>query len=200
MTDALSRPLPNDRLRWLMMAIQHETGSYSLPLVLRQAGLDRYVGHLPPADHRLGALAEDYAALVQAIRTYYGLGARGMLFRIGREAFRQERLAHWLESLTERIVLLGLPHQARQERTLRRLAEKMARPDDAVRLVRAEEGFYLTDRTGDRTHGLSAPEPCCHTAMGEIAEALLWATGVEPQVEEISCRAAGAAECRFRIR
>jgi len=183
-----------------MIAIQHETGSYGLPLILRQAGLDPYVGRLPPPNRHLGGLAEDYAALVQAIRTYYGLGARGMLFRIGREAFRQERLAHWLESLTERIVLLGLPNQARRERTLRRLAHKMARPGDAVKVQRAQEGFYLTDRTGDRTHGISCPEPCCYTAVGEIVEALQWATGAEPQVEEISCRAAGAAECRFWIR
>jgi glycerate-2-kinase len=53
-----------------------------------------------------------------------------------------------------------------------RLAQKMARPGDAVHVERAEEGFYLTDRTGDRTHGLSCPEPCCCTALGEIVEAL----------------------------
>jgi predicted hydrocarbon binding protein len=200
MTEPLERTLPSERLRWLMLAIQRETGSYGLPLLLRQAGLDRYVGRLPAADRRPGVLPEEYARLVQAVRAYYGLGARGTLTRIGREIFRQERRSRPAEALLNRFTLMLLPRARRRIHILRSVAAGMAMPGQGVSVGEDEQGLWLSDRTGDRTLGISSDEPCCWTAAGEIAEALLWAAGLEPRVHEVSCRAAGAEECRFLIR
>jgi predicted hydrocarbon binding protein len=200
MTDTLERMLPRERLRWLMLAIQRETGSYGLPLILRQAGLDRYVGRLPAADRRLSVLPEEYSRLVQAVRAYYGLGARGTLTRIGRGIFRQQRRARPAEALLERLALSMLPLARRRIRILHSIAAGMAQPGQGVSVHEAEQGLWLVDRTGDRTLGVSSDEPCCWTAVGEIAEALLWGTGAEPHVQEVSCLAAGAEDCRFLVR
>lgn len=196
---ASGRRLPNERMRWLMLAIQHEMGSVGLPLVLRQAGLDRFVGRLPPPDRRLGPLPEDYAALLRAVRQYYGPGARGMLMRIGRECFRRERANRPAEFMLNRLALSLRPAPARPEGVLRPLAARWARPGNLVTVEPASDALWLIDATADRTHGVEDPAPSCWTAVGEIAEALLWLAGAEPAVEETECRGAGAPACRFRI-
>ncbi len=197
--EAFSRALPNERMRWLMLAIQREMGSYGLPLLLRQAGLDRFVGKLPPPDRRLGVQADEYARLVHAMRSYYGLGARGALLRIGREVFRQQLAARRVEAFLEKIRLRLMPLPQRRLRALRSLAESMALPGKDVEVEAGGEGLWLIDRTADRTLGQQTDEPMCWVAVGEIAEALLWATGLEHAVEETACRAAGADACRFLI-
>ncbi len=200
MLEPFARPLPNERMRWLMLAIQHEMGSYGLPLLLRQAGLDRYVGRLPPADRRPGAQADEYARLVQAMRTYYGLGARGAMLRIGRGVFRQQVASRRLEAFLERLRLRMMPLSQRRLRGLQSLAEHMAWPGGDIRIEASNSELWLIDRTADRTFGQQSDEPSCWVAVGEIAEALLWATGVEHVVEETACRAAGADACSFAIR
>lgn len=198
--EELDRPLPNERLRWLMLAIQREMGSYGLPLLLRQAGLDRYVGKLPPADRQLGALADEYARLVQAMRAYYGVGARGAMVRIGREVFRQQIAARRIEAFFERLYLRLHSLSRRRQLALQALAASMSRPGGTV-TVRAEgPEVWLIDHTADRTLRHQSDEPCCWVAIGEISEAVLWATGIEHTVEEKECRAAGAECCRFVIR
>jgi predicted hydrocarbon binding protein len=193
------RRLPNERMRWLMLAIQHEMGSVGLPLVLRQAGLDRFVGRLPPPDRRPAPLPEDYAALLRAVRQYYGPGARGMLIRIGRECFRRERANRPAEFLLHRLALRLRPAPDRTEHVLRPLATRWARPGNHVAVERTPEALWLLDGTGDRTHAVAETAPCCWTAVGEIAEAVLWLAGTEPVVEETECRGAGAPACSFRI-
>lgn len=198
--EPFARALPNERMRWLMLAIQREMGSYGLPLLLRQAGLDHFVGRLPPADRRLGIPADEYARLVHAMRSYYGLGARGALLRIGREVFRQQLLSRRVEAFLEKLRLKLMPLPQRRLRALRSLAESMAWPGKDVEVEVGDSELRLIDRTADRTLGQQSDEPSCWIAAGEIAEALLWATGVEHAVEETACRAAGADTCRFVIR
>ncbi|MEW6567501.1 MAG: hypothetical protein AB1449_04910 [Chloroflexota bacterium] len=197
--EALDHPLPNERMRWLMLAIQREMGSYGLPLLLRQAGLDRYVGRLPPADRRLKAQVDEYARLVQAMRTYYGLGARGAMLRIGREVFRRQLAARPVEAFFERLRLRLLPLPRRRLRALQSLAERMAWPEGDVSVQAIDSEVWLIDRSAHRTLGQKSDGPSCWIAVGEIAEALLWATGVEHLVEEKACRAAGDDCCRFLI-
>lgn len=198
--EPFARALPNERMRWLMLAIQREMGSYGLPLLLRQAGLDRFVGRLPALDRRLGVQADEYARLVHAMRSYYGLGARGALVRIGREVFRQQLASRRLEAWLEKLRLRLMPMPQRRLRAVRSLAESMAWPGNDVAVQVGEAELWLIDHTADRTLGQQSDGPSCWVAVGEIAEAMLWATGAEHAVEETECRAAGANACRFVIR
>jgi len=199
LTRPTNRPLPNERVRWLMLAAEREMGSHGLRLVLRQASLDAYIDHPPPANRRLGTNSAEYSRLIQAVRTYYGLGARGVLTRMGRTAFQIQLANRPLRRFVLRTSLVLLPAGARRARILRHMAAMMSYPAAIVSMHSADQALWLVDPTADRTLGVTSEAPLCATALGEIAEALLWATGREHTVDEVVCRASGGRMCRFEV-
>jgi hypothetical protein len=78
----------NALMRQAIMAIGEVMGERGLNVVLRQAGLERYVAELPPNDLEQGVVTVEYAKLNQAVEEFYGRAGRGMLKRIGRASFR----------------------------------------------------------------------------------------------------------------
>lgn len=200
MTEGQGRALPNERMRWLILAIQDQMGTHGLRLVLRQADLHHYIERLPPSNFQPAIRSPEYARLIDAVRTYFGIGSRGTLMRIGRAIFRQELNQRPLFTLGRRLLLLPLPHDSKRLWILNRLAGAMSAPGNGVTVHQADQNLWLVDRTFDRTFGVSSETQICWTAVGEISEALFWATGREHQVDEVSCRATGAESCRFEIR
>src|SRR3972149_1692102 len=82
------RALPNRRLRCVMLGMQDVMGRNGLNATLKLAGLQRYVGHMPPANGSCEIRASEFAAMIQGIETQLGSGARGQINRIGHAAFR----------------------------------------------------------------------------------------------------------------
>lgn len=193
------RAIPNARVRRLMLAIQDVMGQSGLSTVLRQAGLQRFAGALPPANGEPGLHAAEYASLMQAIENYYGRGARGTLTRVGYASFDRLVASRRLAAAGYRLLFRFVPQRSRQLLTLRWLARELAGRDGRVTVYADEQRLNLLDHESDATVGRRRDSEICWETSGEIQQALKWGTGLEYDVNELACKANGAAACRFEI-
>ena len=199
MTDHLGRALPNARMRRFMLAVQDVMGRSGLTTILRQADLQHQAGNLPPDNYQTALHAVEYTALVQAIENYYGRGARGTLTRIGHAAFGQLRQSQKFKARLYRLAFRFLPVQQRKLMALRWLAREMAIPGGQVTVHLDDRHIAFVDRESDTTFGRTRDAEICWLTVGEIQEALKWATGTEYDVTEMSCKAKGDPACRFDV-
>lgn len=199
MNQELGRALPNRRVRRLMLSVQALMGQSGLTSLLKQAGLGRFAGALPANNAVTVMRASEYASLLQAIENYYGRGARGMLLRIGYGSF-SALTAHqpWRAALHRGLCRL-LPRSLQARFVLRWLAQELAFPGGRVRVTTVNQRLALEDYTGDATFGRQRDSEICWVTLGEIIEALKWATGHECVVTETTCKAKGDAVCRFEV-
>jgi predicted hydrocarbon binding protein len=193
------RQLSSARVRRFMLAIQDVMGQSGLTTVLRQAGLQRYVGNLPAATHEPSLRAVEYAGLIQAIENYYGRGARGTLTRIGYASFNRLVTSEPLSAALYRLVLRVLPMPGRRRLVLTWLARAMDGPGGQVTVEAVDQRLTLVDRVSDGTAGRTRDAEICWVTLGEIQEALKWGTSREHDVAEVGCRARGEACCRFEV-
>ncbi len=193
------RLLSNHFMRVFLQAIEDEMGTYSLWMMLRQAGLERYIETLLPFNDETDSRASEYAALQRSMRVYFGQGARGSLNRIGRTAWSWMVKTASLGQKGSLFLARGLPLQARCKRVLDYLASQMRGKDGQVSLHLLDVVLFFVDVSSDATYGQRAEEPICWGTLGMIQGALAWATGEEFDVEEVSCRSMGAEACRFKI-
>ena len=191
----------NALMRQAIMAIGQVMGQQGLKIVLRQAGLERYVDELPPDDLEQDVSTVDYAALNQAVEEFYGRAGKGMLQRIGRASFRY--------GVEEQATLMGvagaalkvMPQKARIKFILTQMAKSLmdVNQDTSIVVQETPQGFVFADFTCGVCCCRKAEHPICHLYIGSISEAVKWATGQEYEVREIECRAMGAEACRFLV-
>ena len=191
----------NALMRQAILAIGEVMGEQGLKIVLRQAGLERYVNELPPNDLEQKVATVEYAALNQAVEEFYGRAGKGMLQRIGRASFRY--------GVEEQAVLMGvagtalkvMPQKTRIKFILTQMAKSLmdVNEETEIEVQEGPEGFVLTDFTCGVCCCRQAEQPICHLYVGSIGEAVKWATGQDYEVLEIECRAMGAEACRFLV-
>ena len=191
----------NALMRQAIMAIGQVMGERGLKIVLRQAGLERYVDELPPDDLEQDVSTVDYAALNQAVEEFYGRAGKGMLQRIGRASFRY--------GVEEQATLMGvagaamklMPQKTRIKFILTQMAKSLmdVNQDTHIQVQETPQGFVFADFTCGVCCCRNAEHPICHLYIGSISEAVKWATGQEYEVREIECRATGAEACRFLV-
>lgn len=189
----------NALLRQALQAVAEVMGEKGLNVVLKEATLDRYIGNLPPNDLKIGSLATEYAILNDAIEKFYGRAGKGMLRRIGRASFQ------W--AVKEQAALLGLagvalklmPLKTRAKFILTNTAKALMDTNAEACITVAEDGdkFVYTDYSCAICHTRTADHAVCHLYIGSLEEALKWATGLEPSLEETHCKAKGDTFCRF---
>ncbi len=168
-------------------------------MVLRQAGLERFVSDLPAADTTAASFASELTGLQQAIRNYYGQGARGSLNRIGRAAWRCmiNEAAMGLKIRLALNRLRGNPGRTLQ--ILNVLATEMNAPDGDIRVHLQDTDFVLIDGSSDFTHDTQDSENVCWITQGMIEEAVAWANNPDFEVRETACCARGQEACEFKI-
>jgi len=194
------RALPNARVRRFMLAVQEVMGRSGLTTILRQAGLQRYTGNLPPDNQETSLAAAEYAAMIQAIENYYGRGARGTLNRIGHASFTRLLASNKFKAQTTQWLYRLQPHASRKLNALKWLAEEIAAPGGQVTVEPGEQYITLVDHESDATFGRTRDAEICWVTLGEIQEAVKWATGAEHEVVEVACKAKGDPACCFEIR
>ena len=174
-----------------------EIGAKNLPAVLTKSGLPAEWADLAHVK-KLGkqSAAEAYAGLQQALRTYYGRGARGTLQRIGINLWSQMLDSASLRDKTQSKLLRGMPTTMRRKAALELLARLLG-GDISVHTL--DLNLLLVDRSSPTTLNQHDDEVICHVTHGLIREAIYWATEKEPNIEEIACRAMGAQNCEFKI-
>ena len=143
--------------------------------------------------------AHVYAALQNAMRIYFGRGARGVLLRVG------ERLwDHLLEDAAfgiraQAAVVKRLPLSTRRKPTLELLAKFLGAHSGDVALHTLDQDMLFVDHTSPSAHDQSESAPICFVTQGLIRESLFWATGKNYDVNEIHCKAQGEHACEFKI-
>ena len=197
--DTLGRAMPNARVRRFFLGVQEVMSASGLNTILRQIGLPQYVGALPPDNAQTNLRAANYAAILQAIETYYGRGGRSTLTRIGYMAFEALLPRRPLTASLYRLRMVMVGAHRKQRLALDWLARELAAAHGQVAVELRGRHWWLLDYTSDATVGRTREYPICWTTVGEIQAAMQWATGQEYEVTEHHCKALGAPACEFEI-
>jgi predicted hydrocarbon binding protein len=187
-------------MRGFAETLSRELNPDTFVAVLDKAGLPvdwANSAHFAGLDNQQTAQA--YAKLQDALRTYYGRGARGILMRIGGKLWGRmlEDAAFGLKARAT--IVRGLPANLRRKPALELLARLLSAKPGDVTVHTLDLDLLLVDHASPTTQNQTDSAPICFVNLGLIRECLYWAVGYEHDVEEISCRASGAKECEFKI-
>ncbi len=191
---------PPRTLHRFVDALSTDLGQDTLSVVLEKAGLPpewAHPEHLGPLDELRSAQA--YARLQAALRTYYGRGARGILRRIGGKLWEPLLNDASFVLKSQAMFVRGMPSSLRRKPILDVLARLLSVNDGDLTVHTLDLDLLLVDHASPTTQGQSDPAPVCFVTQGLVREALYWAVGEEHDIEETSCRAAGATDCEFKI-
>jgi len=192
--------LPARILRRFVEALDSNLGAEAFSAVLEKAGLPpewAQPEHFGPLDDARSA--EIYARLQAALRTYYGRGARGILMRIGAKLWAALLSEAPFALRTQAPLVRRLPLALRRKAALELLARILSAREGDLAIHTLDVNLLVVDHASPSALGQSESAPICYVTLGLLREALYWAVGEEHDIEEINCRAAGAAECKFKI-
>jgi predicted hydrocarbon binding protein len=177
-----------------------------------ELGADQFAGILtlselpaawakPSTFRKMGQVesAKAYASLQDAMRTYYGRGARGTLLRVGQRLWHHLLEDASLPGKAQAVVIKRLRLGSRRKSALELLARFLSVKPGDVTLHTLDLDLMLVDHVSPTARGVQSRSPICFVTQGLIRESLLWATGQRPDVEETSCRAHGDNNCEFKI-
>jgi predicted hydrocarbon binding protein len=195
-------------MRWALLASEEVVGKRGLDVVLREAGLERFIDNYPPDETRVlsGLTFGDYSRLSAELLVFFGRAGKGMLRRIGRlsaqHGIKQQGAVFGLATALSS-KLLPVPMQIKigltnMQNGFRKLSEAEG---EEVHLHLEDRGDRFAYMDGDCSQcaGKQADAPICLIRTGTISEALHWLTGKEFHVEETECRAMGAPACVWEI-
>ena len=180
--------------------IMSEIGEKNLSAVLEKSRLPiewvdgEHLKNLSPQ-----AAAESYAGLQQAVRAYYGRGARGILQRIGRKFWENLLQNASFKEKTQSKILRGMPETMRQKTALELLTRLLDTEADEMSVHTLDLNLILSDNISPTTYNQRADEPICHITHGLIRETIYWATSRDPLIEETYCQAKDDKSCEFKI-
>ena len=187
-------------LQNFMLIVANEIGEKNLPIVLNKSRLPVEWAdskHLENLGNQ--AAAETYAGLQQAIRAYYGRGARGILQRIGSKFWENLLENASFKEKTQAKLLRGLPETRRRKAALDMLVRLLDVKPEEIKVHTLDLNLLLVDNISPTTYNQRDDEAICHVTHGLIREAIYWATSADAQIEEVSCQAMGDKNCEFRI-
>ncbi len=195
--------IANALMRQAMMAIAEIMGERGLRIVLRDAGLEAYIQHLPPDNAEPAISFEDYARLNAAIEAFYGRAGKGMLRRIGRASFY-----YGLREQPKLLGLLGravklLPERQRIKTVLQQMGQAVATistPETEFWIEEDEEAIAYCFHPCAMCQGRTSDHPVGHLLVGSIQTAVQWATGKTYPVVETQCMAMGHDHGRVEVR
>lgn len=187
-------------LQDFLAIVRDEVGEKNLPVVLNKSNLSTDWANSESVKS-LGAqaAAEAYAGLQQAIRAYYGRGARGILQRIGGKFWEDLLENASFKEKAQAKLLRGLPETRRRKAALDMLVRLLDVKPEEIKVHTLDLNLLLIDNISPTTYNQRDDEPICHVTHGLIREAVYWATSTDAQIEEISCQAIGDKSCEFKI-
>jgi predicted hydrocarbon binding protein len=195
-------------MRWALLASEEVVGKRGLSVVLRDAGLERFIDNYPPDETRVisGLTFGDYSNLSAGLLAFFGRAGKGMLQRIGRlsaqHGIRQQGAVFGLATALSSKVL-PVPMQLRigltnMQNGFRKLSQQVGQ-QVCLSLEDRGDRFAYVDEDCSQCAGKEADAPICLIRTGTLVEALRWLTGKEFDVQEVECRAMGAPACVWEI-
>lgn len=194
------RKVSNTYLAFFYNAIVGQLGQNNLAAILEKASLPLGWAQ-PDTFQKMNPFeaARAYAGLQQAMRTYYGRGARGVLLRVGGNMWKPLLKEATLAQKAQIAIIRRLPVDIRRKKILDMLAVFMSVEKGDVTVHSLDLDLLLADHASPGTLDITADRPICFVTQGLIRDALFWATGYEYDIEETSCRALGEDACEFTI-
>lgn len=188
-------------LRAFVQTVSAELGAGDLTAVLDKAGLSLLLSD-PAAVARFdaSAAAQAYAGLQQALRIYYGRGARGTLLRVGAQFWKRLLEESPLTVKPQIPLARTLATAAHPKPALDLLARLLSAKPDDITVHTLDLDLLLVDHASPSTVDQRDNEPICWVTLGLMRESLFWATGHEYDITETSCRALGAGACEFHVK
>lgn len=199
--------MPNQQAKFSAKLLQHfvetvsaEIGESNLPVVLAKSGLPTdWAKSENLAKFGEQASAEAYAGIQQAIRAYYGRGARGILQRIGGKLWESLLENAPLKEKAQAKLMRGLPETIRRKSALDMLVRLLGAKSGEMTVHTLDLNLLLVDNISPTTYNQQDDEPICHVTHGLIREAIYWATSQDAQIEETECLANSSSACEFKI-
>jgi predicted hydrocarbon binding protein len=192
--------LPVRFFRLFLDTLIAEVGHDALVAILEEANLPAdLVDPQAVSRYTSQSAPETYARIQKAMRVYYGRGARGILVRIGRLLWTRLLESASISEKTMAQFIRTLPPGMRCKAALELLARFMREKPAGVTIHTMDLNLMLVDHASVASSGQTEPRPACYVTLGLIQENLFWATARDHDIDEVSCRAAGADNCEFKI-
>ena len=165
--------ISNHLLQLFVDSAAHEVGAENVPVIL--AG-----NHLAPSILEKDSLdrldgmeaAKVYASYQQALRLFYGHGARGTLLRIGQGMWDRITAQANFREKAELEIARRFPVPSRRRRMLEIVAGYMQEDRAATSVHTLDLDLLLVDHSADATLGQTTIEPICFVTLGLIQGAL----------------------------
>ena len=187
-------------LQYFVDILSAEISEKNLSVVLTKSGLPSEWAKSENLNQLDGSAAtEVYAGIQQAIRAYYGRGARGILQRIGSKLWDTLLEKAPFKEKAQAKLMRGLPEIARRKSALNMLVRLLGAKENDMTVHTLDLNLMLVDNISPSTYNQKDDEPTCHVTHGLIREAISWATAQDPFIEEIECKANGGNSCEFKI-
>jgi predicted hydrocarbon binding protein len=195
-------------LRWALEAAEEVVGKDGLAVVLRQAGLERFIENYPSDSLEATGTVhlKDYAALNAGLLSFYGRPGKGMVMRVGRISARkgiqhQSGVFNLATVLAAKLlpasvqIKMGLSAMMAGFRTI---YEKSGQPFKGD-IVDKGDVYHFIMETCPICAGKHADGHICWLFEASIEESARQVFGKFFDVVEIECRAKGAPACIFAV-
>ncbi|MBI5031468.1 MAG: hypothetical protein HZB51_13145 [Chloroflexi bacterium] len=194
--------VPNALLRQSLFSIERVVGPIGLNAVLRKSGMERFLMNLPPEDLAPSVSSADYARLNQVVEDLYGRASPMILRHIGETTFAHLLLPSLPIQNMSTLAFVACSHQEKNVQILRELANLSEQLNPEWQPTIEEQANHIVYTLDDCPIciGRFSQTPICHVYAGVLTEAVRFATGHLPSVEETECVAMGYPACRFEIR
>ncbi|MBZ0278625.1 MAG: 4-vinyl reductase [Anaerolineae bacterium] len=195
-------------MRWAMEAAKEVVGDQGMNVVLREAGLERFIGNYPGGELVVSGDVTfgDYTRLSSGLLTFFNRPGKSMVMRIGRESAKKAidhqsgvfnlatvLAAKLLPSATQ--VKMGLSAMLAGFKVI---SEKAGQEYKATIEDRGDKWAYIVE-TCHLCAGKHADSHICWMYEALIEEACRQVFGKFYDVVEVECRAMGAPACVFEV-
>ena len=195
-------------MHWALLAAEEVVGKRGLSVVLRDAGLERFIDNYPPEELKPSGNITfgDYAAFNASLLSFFGRAGKSMVLRIGRlsthRAIEQQGALFGVAVMVASKVL-PIPTQLKMgmekmQDGFRKLSQS-AGQDQRQRIEDRGDKLAYINETCAMCAGKQASEPICWLFTGTLQESARWLTDKEFEVQEVECRAMGAPACVWEI-
>jgi predicted hydrocarbon binding protein len=185
--------LPNDFVRFTLLAFEDVTGKNAVKAVLNLSGLSPLIGHFPPSNPEKEFPYGDFARILGGLEDLYGpRGARALSHRAGEQAFLAGAAQFKIDSGEHPDSLA-----AGLERVVWYLNSACSMNADVVK----QRGMLeFTIGRCPACFSRWAAAPACQFFAGFLREAARWAISGKPVlVTEKNCIAGGDEACIFEV-
>ena len=197
-------PIVDAYMLWALLAAEEVVGKPGLNALLRQGGLERLLENYPTSALTATGhfVFSDYANLSTSLLTFYGHAGKSLTLRIGRLSARhgidrQGQLFGLSAMVAVRILPISM--QIRMGLEAMQAGYRAMMPQMKHYVEDHGDKWAYVSETCPMCAGKEANEPICWIYNGVLEEACRWQTDKDFAIEEVACRATGAATCIWEV-